>query len=40
VLTADVSAPVQNVPEPGTLATFAVGLLLLGQMARKANLKR
>jgi hypothetical protein len=40
VLTADVSAPVQNVPEPGTLATFAIGLLLLGQMARKANLKR
>ena len=40
VLTIDVSTPTQNVPEPGNLAIFAFGLLLIGQAMRKANSKR
>lgn len=40
VLTLDVSDPAQNVPEPGTLANLAIGLLLAAHACRKANLKR
>jgi hypothetical protein len=37
VLTADVSDPVQNVPEPGSALCFALGLLMLGRVARRRN---
>jgi hypothetical protein len=36
VLTADVSDP-QNVPEPGSAMCFALGLLMLGHIARKRH---
>jgi hypothetical protein len=37
VLTADVSDPVQNVPEPGNALCFALGLFLLRHVVRRRN---
>lgn len=40
VLTAEVSAPAGDVPEPATLANFAIGLIISGYLHRSRNRKR